>query len=82
MSTPTSDPGVDRPLPPPTPPAWRLVRARRNVFAGVCAGLAVATGVDVLLVRLAFVAAGLSGIGLVAYIVLAIVLPARPRRRR
>ena len=72
---PTSDPGVDRPLPPPTPPGWRLVRARRNVFAGVCAGLAAATGVNVLLVRLAFVATGLSGIGILAYILLAIVLP-------
>jgi len=45
------------------------------VVAGVSSGLAVATGVNVTLVRLAFVIAGLSGVGIVAYLVLALVLP-------
>jgi phage shock protein PspC (stress-responsive transcriptional regulator) len=45
------------------------------VLGGVCAGLASATGLDVTLVRLAFVAAGLAGFGIIAYIVLWIVVP-------
>src|SRR5882762_235903 len=70
-------PATGRPLPPPLPPQarWRLVRAKRKVVAGVCNGLAVASGVNVALVRLAFVIAGLSGLGIVAYLVLALVLP-------
>ena len=72
-STTAPDPG--RPLPPPQPPAWRPLRARHHVLAGVCQGLAVATGVDVTLVRLAFIAFGLTGVGVLAYVVLALVLP-------
>ena len=70
-------PAAGTPLPPPLPPRaeWRLVRAQRKLVAGVCSGLAVATGVDVTLVRIAFVVAGLSGVGIVAYLVLALVLP-------
>jgi phage shock protein PspC (stress-responsive transcriptional regulator) len=51
------------------------VRARRHVLAGVCQGLSVATGVDVTLVRLAFVAVGLTGVGVLAYVLLALLLP-------
>jgi phage shock protein C len=72
-STTAPDPG--RPLPPPQPPTWRPLRARQHVLAGVCQGLAVATGVDVTLVRLAFIAFGLTGVGVLAYVVLALVLP-------
>src|SRR5262249_38396216 len=62
------------PLPPG--PKWRLVRAKRKMLAGVCNGLAVATSVSVTWVRIAFVIAGFSGVGIVAYLVLALVLPA------
>jgi phage shock protein PspC (stress-responsive transcriptional regulator) len=71
----TTAPDPGRPLPPPQPPAWRLLRARHHVLAGVCQGLAVATGVDVTLVRLAFIAFGLTGVGVLAYVFLALVLP-------
>jgi len=73
---PTTAPDGGRPLPPPEPPAWRFVRARHHVLAGVCEGLAVATGVDVTLVRLAFIAFGLTGVGVLAYVILALVVPA------
>lgn len=47
-----------------------------SVLAGVCGGLGEYLGVDPSLVRLAFVVATLwGGIGLLAYVVLAIVLP-------
>ena len=62
-------------LPPPTPTSWRPVRSRDGVLGGVCRALATATGVDVTLVRLAFVAAGLSGFGIIAYGVLWLVVP-------
>jgi phage shock protein C len=71
----TLAPDDRRPLPPPQPPAWRLVRARHHVLAGVCEGLSAATGVDVTLVRLAFVAVGLTGVGVLAYVVLALLVP-------
>jgi phage shock protein PspC (stress-responsive transcriptional regulator) len=71
---PTAAPEHGRPLPSPQPP-WRLMRARRHVLGGVCQGLSVATGVDVTLVRLAFIAVGLTGIGVLAYIVMALLLP-------
>jgi phage shock protein PspC (stress-responsive transcriptional regulator) len=60
-------------LPPPRP--FRLLRARHDVLGGVCAGIAAATGLDVTLVRLAFVAAGLAGFGIIAYLVLWVVVP-------
>jgi len=62
-------------LPPPEPPTWRPLRARDGVLGGVCRGFAEATGVDLTLVRLAFVAAGLSGFGVLAYLVLWMVVP-------
>src|SRR4051794_28108227 len=71
---PTTAPGPGRPLPPPQPPPWRLLRARRHVLAGVCQGLSVATGVDVTLVRLAFVVVGLTGVGVLAYVLLAVMV--------
>ena len=41
----------------------------------MCAGLAAASGLDVTLVRLAFVLAGLGGFGIIAYLVLMFVVP-------
>ena len=46
-----------------------------GVLGGVCAGLSVATGVDVTLVRLAFIIAGFAGFGVLGYIILLLVLP-------
>jgi phage shock protein PspC (stress-responsive transcriptional regulator) len=45
------------------------------VIGGVCSGLSVATGVDVTLVRLAFIAVGLTGVGVLAYILLLALVP-------
>ena len=74
---PATVPGA-APLPSPSPSPtrpWRPVRSRDGVLGGVCRALAIATGVDVTLVRLAFVAAGLSGFGIIAYGVLWLVVP-------
>jgi phage shock protein PspC (stress-responsive transcriptional regulator) len=54
---------------------WRMVRSRDGVLGGVCAGLATAAGMDVVLVRIAFVLAALSGTGLIAYVALLILTP-------
>jgi phage shock protein PspC (stress-responsive transcriptional regulator) len=59
----------------PPPPPWRLLRARDGVLGGVCAGISRATGVDLTLVRLAAIAFGLTGIGVLVYLVLWIVVP-------
>jgi phage shock protein C len=62
------------------PQAQRLYRSRQEkMAAGVCGGLAQYFNVDPVLVRVAFVALGVaSGVGLLAYIILAIVVPERP----
>ena len=62
------------------PQAQRLYRSRRErMIAGVCGGLAQYFNVDPVIVRVAFVALGIgTGVGLLAYIVLAIVVPERP----
>lgn len=69
----TSTSPLGTPLPPPSP--WRLVRARNDKVAGVCAGLAAAAGIDVTIVRIAFVLAGLGGFGILIYLVLMFVVP-------
>ena len=61
------------------PRPWRLLRAEDGKLAGVCAGLAAAAAIDVTLVRIAFVISGLSGFGVIAYIVLAFVVPKQDR---
>ncbi len=68
--------GTRSTFPPPQLSPWRPVRTRDHAIAGVCRGLAVAAGIDVTLVRLAFIAAALSGFGLLAYAALWIVMPA------
>lgn len=59
----------------PSPRTWRLVRSREHKVAGVCGGISAASGVDVTLVRLAFVAAAIGGFGFIVYLVLAFVVP-------
>ena len=55
----------------------RLVRSRGNkMLAGVCGGLAEYLGVDPVIVRLAAVLLTLwNGVGLLVYLVLALVMP-------
>ena len=62
------------------PQARRLYRSRKEkMVAGVCGGLAQYFNVDPVILRVAFVALGVaSGVGLLAYIILAIVVPERP----
>jgi MYXO-CTERM domain-containing protein len=63
-------------LPPPPPPRpWTLLRARRRMVGGVCEGLAVASGVDVVWIRLLAVAAAFSGVGVLAYLALWALVP-------
>ncbi len=58
----------------------RLYRSRTDrQLAGVCAGLAAYLGLDVSLVRIAFIIlALLGGPGLLLYIILALVVPEEP----
>ena len=54
----------------------RLLRARDGrVFGGVCMGLAHYLGVDVVLIRLAFVLLALNGLGIGVYLILWILIP-------
>ncbi len=52
-----------------------LVRPTDRVLGGVCAGLATKLGMDVQLVRVAFVVAVLLGLSPIAYVILWIVMP-------
>lgn len=58
----------------------RLYRSRTDrQVAGVCGGLAVYLGLDVSIVRIAFIVlALLGGPGLLLYIILALVVPEEP----
>ena len=57
-------------------PDQQLHRSEHDrVIAGVCGGLAEYLAIDPSLVRIAFVVAALWGVGLLVYIVLAVVLP-------
>ena len=58
-------------------PVRKLLRSRRDrIFLGVCGGLAEYFGIDPILVRLTFVAVAMAGgASVLAYIVLAIVMP-------
>lgn len=55
----------------------KLYRSRKNrMIAGVCAGLAIYFNIDVILVRVIFVALAFAdGLGLIIYLVLMIVVP-------
>lgn len=62
--------------PPSAPRPFRFMRLRRGkVFGGVAGGIGRAAGVDLSLARLAVFGACLTGVGLLAYFVLWLVLP-------
>jgi phage shock protein C len=86
-----SAPGPERPGDPP-PGTWYppqapeagerpLRRSRSNrVIAGVCGGLGQQLGVDPVLLRIAFVVLALAnGVGILLYVIAAIVIPEEPR---
>jgi phage shock protein C len=59
-------------------PRRRLTRSPHGMIAGVCAGLSDYFGVNLIFVRIVFVSLGLlQGIGVVLYLILAAVIPAR-----
>lgn len=60
-------------------PEKRLYRSRDSrMLCGVCGGVAEYFNIDPTLIRLLFVLFGLSGTGIVAYIIAAIIIPDRP----
>ena len=57
----------------------KLYRNPSNkMIAGVCSGLAEYINIDPTVVRLIFALVGLSGAGLLAYLVAAIIIPEKP----
>ena len=57
----------------------KLYRSKTNkMLAGVCGGLGEYTNLDPTIVRLLAVLIGLSGAGLVAYLVCAVIIPEKP----
>jgi phage shock protein PspC (stress-responsive transcriptional regulator) len=78
---PTGPHQVTGPIPPAAPPPPRRLarRADERLLGGVAGGVADFLGVDVVLVRLAFVVtAFLGGVGVIAYLIGWIVLPVAP----
>ena len=60
----------------------KFYRDKQNgKWAGVCAGIADYTGIDVTIVRIAFIAAAIMGSGfpILAYILIAMMAPVKPR---
>ena len=57
----------------------KLYRSSRNkMIAGVCGGLAEYLNIDPTIVRLIWALVGLSGAGLVAYLICALIIPEEP----
>ena len=57
----------------------RLYKDRQHqMLCGVCAGLAEYLNIDVTLVRLLMVLLGLTSIGVIFYIIAAVVMPEKP----
>ena len=57
----------------------KLYRATSNkVIAGVCSGLAEYINVDPTVIRVIWALAGLSGAGVLAYLVCALIIPEKP----
>ena len=51
---------------------------RDKIIAGVCSGLAEYINIDPTIVRVIWALVGLSGAGLVAYLVCALIIPEKP----
>jgi len=57
----------------------KLYRSTSNkIIAGVCAGLAEYINIDPTIVRVIWALVGLSGAGLIAYLVCALIIPEKP----
>ena len=57
----------------------KLYRSTSNkIIAGVCAGLAEYINIDPTIVRVIWALVGLSGAGLIAYLVCALIVPEKP----
>jgi phage shock protein C len=64
-----------------TSPRTKFYRDKQNgKWAGVCAGIADYTGIDVTIIRISFIVAAFMGSGfpILAYIVIAMMAPAKP----
>ena len=53
----------------------KLCKSNNRMICGVCAGLAEYLGIDPTVVRLIWAALGLTGTGIVLYIIAALVMP-------
>ncbi len=53
----------------------KLYKSNNRMICGVCAGLAEYLGIDPTVVRLIWAALGLTGTGIVLYIIAALVMP-------
>lgn len=53
----------------------KLYKSNNRMFCGVCAGIAEYLGIDPTVVRLIWAALGLTGTGIVLYIIAALVMP-------
>ena len=53
----------------------RLYKSNNRMICGVCAGLAEYLGIDPTVVRLLWAALGLTGTGILLYIIAALVMP-------
>ena len=56
----------------------KLYRSNERKLAGVCGGLAEYIGIDPTVIRVIWALVGLTGAGLVAYLVCALVIPEKP----
>ena len=57
----------------------KLYRNTQNkMIAGVCSGLAEYIGIDPTVVRLIWALVGLTGAGIVAYLIAALIIPEKP----
>ena len=56
----------------------KLFRSNDRMIAGVCGGLAEYINIDPTIVRVIWALIGLSGAGLLAYLVCALIIPEKP----
>ena len=56
----------------------KLFRSNNKMVAGVCAGLAEYINIDPTIIRVIWALVGLSGAGILAYLVCALIIPEKP----